>query len=381
MQKKSKNKEIKNENTKKNIEDNELFLSHKTNSNYKKYTFHLFIYLILLIAFFGTGWFLVFKSITVSKGEIASYNEIGNADYSVYLKDNPFYEQEFLSSNLTYITKLIDSIKINFNYRIMLSEKVTTNISYDIIGKLKISSLDGQKLYEKDETLLSSGNLKKENTNIVEINDTVSVDYDKYNALASDFKNTLGIETNSVLYVYILINKQVTNNSQTINFKDGNNMNLSIPLGQRIINITSNNMEINNKKALTIKEKTVTRNTPILTIACGLVIFACGLALKIVQLLLIINNKGNKYDKYITKILNQYDRLIVKTNSKPKLEGINILKISNFQELLDARDNLKKPIMYYIVSPHEKSCFYILSDNNCYIMVLKSEDIENGTIK
>ena len=51
------------------------------------------------------------------------------------------------------------------------------------------------------------------------------------------------------------------------------------------------------------------------------------------------------------------------------------MKIDSFEELLDVRDNLHLPIMYYDVIKHQKAIFYILHDSNIYIYTLKEIDL------
>lgn len=67
----------------------------------------------------------------------------------------------------------------------------------------------------------------------------------------------------------------------------------------------------------------------------------------------------------------------METSTFPILENYNILKINNFNELIDVRDNLRLPIMYYEVVKHEKAHFYILHENNLYLYTLKNIDIKN----
>ena len=95
----------------------------------------------------------------------------------------------------------------------------------------------------------------------------------------------------------------------------------------------------------------------------------------------ILGKKKNKYDKYLSKILKEYDRLIVETSTYPKIEDYHLLKINSFDELLDVRDNLRLPIMYYSVTPHQKAHFYILQEKNLYVYTLKLVDLTKKKLK
>jgi len=81
------------------------------------------------------------------------------------------------------------------------------------------------------------------------------------------------------------------------------------------------------------------------------------------------------------KLLNEYDRLIVETITPPNLNKKNIIKINKFEELLDVRDNLKRPIIYHNLVKHHKAYFYVDSHPDFYLFVLKANDVEANNEK
>lgn len=83
------------------------------------------------------------------------------------------------------------------------------------------------------------------------------------------------------------------------------------------------------------------------------------------RLLNLSGKKKTPYQKYVNKILREYDRLIVETETKPGNKK-NIVKVNRFEELLDVRDNLKLPIKYYKVSDNE-CFFYIDHEDEIYL--------------
>ena len=80
----------------------------------------------------------------------------------------------------------------------------------------------------------------------------------------------------------------------------------------------------------------------------------------------------------ILRILNEYDRLIVENGTGPDTRDCQVIKISKFEELLDVRDNLKLPIMYYVVTKHTKCQFYIKHDDELYLLTIKAVDLEQA---
>ena len=55
---------------------------------------------------------LIVKSISFISEQQLSYIEKSKLDYRVYLKENDFYESEYLGKNMSYIASLIDFINI-----------------------------------------------------------------------------------------------------------------------------------------------------------------------------------------------------------------------------------------------------------------------------
>ena len=90
-----------------------------------------------------------------------------------------------------------------------------------------------------------------------------------------------------------------------------------------------------------------------------------------------MNNKNNKYEKKLKQILNTYDRVIVNINDDNILKnGNEISKVSSFYELVDVRDTIDKPILYYKINS-VKSEFYVQDTNLTYKYTMKKSDFDN----
>ena len=87
------------------------------------------------------------------------------------------------------------------------------------------------------------------------------------------------------------------------------------------------------------------------------------------------NKKISDYDKLINKILKEYDRLIVETTTFTKVKDYDILMIKNFDELVDVRDNLRLPIMFYRLKNNDVSHFYVLKDNHLYLYTINKKEM------
>ena len=330
-------------------------------------------FLLLLI-----GSYYIIKSINVLSVLNVNYREKSNLDYKVYLKNNEFYDSEYLGKGMSYVASLIDKITADFNYTFDIDKDSNINFDYDITAELVISDTNKNNVFLKKEyTLLQ--NTKEEMVNAKQhtINKTIDIDYDYYNTIANKFRISYGVETRSDLNIYLNIHEK---NSENNSFKLENKsvMALTIPLSQKSINITLDYKDIN-KTSEVIKNSQIIVNNYIYLIM-GIILLLIGIIelIYLINLLLLIKNKKTKYDKFIAKILNEYDRLIVETTTGPNTQDKNIIKINKFEELLDVRDNLKLPIKYFIISKHQKCQFYIDHEEEIYILTIKEVDIEDN---
>ena len=330
-------------------------------------------FLLLLI-----GSYYIIKSINVLSVLNVNYREKSNLDYKVYLKNNEFYDSEYLGKGMSYVASLIDKITADFNYTFDIDKESNINFDYDITAELVISDTNKNNVFLKKEyTLLQ--NTKEEMVNAKQhtINKTIDIDYDYYNTIANKFRISYGVETRSDLNIYLNIHEK---NSENNSFKLENKsvMALTIPLSQKSINITLDYKDIN-KTSEVIKNSQIIVNNYIYLIM-GILLLLIGIIelIYLINLLLLIKKKKTKYDKFIAKILNEYDRLIVETTTGPNTQDKNIIKINKFEELLDVRDNLKLPIKYFIISKHQKCQFYIDHEEEIYILTIKEVDIEDN---
>ena len=132
--------------------------------------------------------------------------------------------------------------------------------------------------------------------------------------------------------------------------------------------------EINSNSSVVSEREISISNILYIVISVLLLVFSLYFILKFIRLLEKNIPKKNKFDKYVEKLLREYDRLIVESHTIIDFDNYEIIKVNNFNELLDVRDNLKVPINYFVVIPHQKAYFYIVS-TNVYLYVVKEVDL------
>ena len=85
----------------------------------------------------------------------------------------------------------------------------------------------------------------------------------------------------------------------------------------------------------------------------------------------LMNRINTKYTSKVKEILIKYDDIIVEANGLPSLKNYYVIKVKNFSEMLDAYNNIGKPINHY--QEKNKSTFTIINDKVIYVYVLKDK--------
>ena len=328
----------------------------------------------IFLVSFSLCLYVATKTIQYTESKVVNYNENNGINYKVYVKPNEFYDTEYLGENMIYVASLIDKIDIDFSYLFKIDEIFDVDFDYRILGDLIISNSTGSTNYfTKQYVLLDTQNKEMVNTNTLAINESIDIDYDYYNSLASSFNSSYGVETNSYLKVYLEVDKK--SKDDTLNIQDKTESSIIIPLSERSIEIKFDSQDTAlMKKAIADKEMIF--NYKVLILEIVLFIISAIYISKIIKLLALVFKKKSVYDKFLSKILKEYDRLIVETTTGIDYKNSSIIKIDKFNELLDVRDNLKLPIMYYNIVSHQKCYFYIKNDTDVYLLQLKASDME-----
>lgn len=345
-------------------------------TKYYSYEFRVIMRLIFFIISLLIGLFLVIMSFRYDNSKSINYKEQSNVDYKVYLKDNDYYDVDYLGKDKLYIASIIDKINIDFDYNFFIDENVDLNFDYSIVGNLLIQNESGTETYfEKEYELEELTKSKINNSKNYELNKSVSVDYDYYNNLANNFKNDFKLNTSSKLVVYLKINKHGNN---YVNLNNNSLMSVEIPLSQQAVNIKLDYKAINEDSKLIKSSHVSVGNMAFVFVGLIFIIISIINLLRLIKLLnKILPHKG-KYQRYLNKLLTEYDRVIVNSSQMPDLsDESKIEKIQEFKELLDLRDMLKLPIKYYALSD-EKSYFYLynINEDKTYLHVVKKIDIE-----
>lgn len=344
---------------------------------YVGYIGRLIINLFIFIIASCISLYFIFSSFSIIKAHIVTYQESSDIDYRVYLKENNFYDKEYLEKNMSYISTLIDKVNATFIYNFDINENTNIDFNYNIVGKLIIMDSTGKNnFYQKDYTLLESKKAAMDDDRHYSINENLDIDYSYYNSIANDFRNKFGVSTTSNFIVTLKVIGTSSNND--LNIDSGKEVSLTIPLSQREVNIKLETDTLNNNHSI-VKDShlEITNNLYLIIALISLVLSIISL-IKLIKKIIIISPSKSNYDKHISKILKEYDRFIANTTTGP-IVGVSdkVIEINDFQELLDVRDSLKVPINYYNIVNHQKCLFYLHKDNLIYEYYVKANKLND----
>lgn len=342
---------------------------------YLSFKSRVVFYSLLLFMALVLGILFTIRSFSFKAGDFINYEEKSNVDYKVYLKENNFYDEDYLGKDMAYVASLIDYIDTNFVYNFNIDKKSNVDFTYDAVGVLTIADATGNNVFfEKEYSLLDSNKESITNDSSFIVNKNIKIDYNYYNALANQFKTSYGIDTTSTLTIYFRVKEDGDNNTYNIN--NNSTMSLVIPLSQKAVNIKLDYNEVNQNNKVLNDSLVLVNNYLYIVLGLVFVVMSIISSIKLLRLLKLLSSKKNVYDKYINKILREYDRLIIETSSAPRIEESKVIKVNKFEELLDARDNLKLPIKYFVVTKHQKCYFYINHNEELYLLTIKKVDLE-----
>lgn len=330
----------------------------------------------LIVIVFSILGFILTKIGKHNYNEIKiKYQETSDVNYKVYLKKNDFFEEEYLEMNKTYITSLIDKIEINFKYNLDIDDFITTDYTYYIKGIISANKVNGEEgsYWEKAYILTDKITNNIENTNSIEIDNTIMIDYQQYNDILNSFKKEYGLAMNGNLKIILVIKNNINTKKIDRNIVKDSNIELNIPLTSLTIEVPIEIEGISNE-GLLLNDIIYKDNIGyIISKILGYFFFMIAIIslIYLIYLTIIRIKQESIYYKNLRKILKVYDSILVEVNTIPKLNKFNIISVKNFEELIDAHSEVRRPINF--IYQKEGVKFLLISENIIWIYELKRE--------
>ena len=314
-----------------------------------------------------------------NKKQYITYQDSSNIIYQVSLKENNFFENDFLENDKQYISALVKKIDANFNYNIQIAAKeIEYKYKYKIVAEVEVKEKNTNNiLYNKEEILLEETE-KKSNNIQLNINENISIDYNKHNDLIKRFIEAYKLDnTESNLHVkmYVDVAGNCENYSESIS--KSTMMSVVIPLTTKTISIdtTDNLIDAANK---VLKCKTPNENNKyLLMFAIIFVSFAVIIIILMIRYIIKTRTAESIYEKELKKILNNYGTYIQMLGNDFYFKDYHMVKVDSFNDMLEIRDTIRQPIL--MRENQEKTGAYFIipsSTKLLYIYRLKVSDIE-----
>ena len=338
---------------------------------------------LILIGSFLCVFLLVFF-LSLKKSEILNsplplfYEESGRTNYRVCLKDNNDYPKKCLDPGMTYIASLIDFLDVDFNYNFNIDEEVNTEYSYYISAEVKVfERKDASKIiYEQEVKLVDPQTLSANETKEFNISQNIKLNYDVYNDLVRAFKTNHNVVADShiVLKLYV----ETTNSNEKIikPIRTSNVMSVTIPLTESQIEVALSHKSINNRIEYGLSDKKEV-NYAFLALAVVSGLTSAGLLVMFAYVLIKSTSKKTLYEKYIARILRQYDDIVTEAVTLIDEDAYEIYDIKTFEELKNICDRLDKPIIFtegVLKSEVVRTWFSIIDNDILYRYVVRSDE-------
>ncbi|MBR3116309.1 MAG: DUF5305 domain-containing protein [Bacilli bacterium] len=302
-----------------------------------------------------------------------NYDENASVGYKVYLNNNNYYDKEYLEEGMQYISGIIRSVDIKYDYNIDYSDKLDSTVINTVNAKVKVVDVTNNEkiIYENEEELKNDKQTKK-NTDKLTVDQTISIDYQKYNNFANEFKSKYGIPADCKLIVTFTTSQK--NSTGTIeDITRSKVMTVEIPLSEQMITINKSS-DSNEKSAYIATTAKTFANHAMFVAAIALFVGTAIFAALAVYFIIKKTKLTSEYDRRINKLLKQYDAYITESTNIIGLKPDAIF-VKSFKELLDVRNNIEKAIVYNKVTD-DISRFIIVDGKQEYCYEISREEFK-----
>ncbi len=352
-------------------------INYDKTSLYFGYSIRISILIVLFTLLIVICGLLMHSLINYKEEDNINYIEIGKTTCSAILKENEFYQTNILKEkkDIKFLSSLTESLEIDYDYKIHFDKEIKGNYTTKVIGELSIYNPNTKSNYYIETYELTKEETHQFQDTKVTYNEKVIVDYNKYNKLVNDFKNKYSKDSNAKIKVYLLVQGEIAPLEFTETKKIESKVPITISLGNKEIRINKTYVENINK--IEFKKQNASIYGIILEILIIILIVVIIIVfIKLNKLLSKLQPKESYYDKELKRILREYDNIIVNVSILPEKEKYKKVVINSFEELLDLKNNLKEPIRYIEISPHNKSYFFIKHNDELFIYTLKNTSKE-----
>lgn len=292
----------------------------------------------------------------------------------INLKENKYIKENEIADEQTYISDLISSIDMNFDYNYTGSKQVPTKYNYKLEAVISATYSTNNKTYDilnKTETLKESKEIEIDGESF-EINEITSVNYSKYHEMIKGFKQDMGISANSCLYIRLTVNTIANVDSEEV--KNQYVYDYKITLGDKVAIITYNT-EDEKSDAIRYEEAgQESRSISVKDVIISIIVMAIGILLLrvILKRTEVLKTIKNEFKLELNRIMRSCESKLVEIEDLKQVDLATATRVKDISQLLKLSDEALVPIYCYIKEEPEQEAYFIVTKyEKSYIFILR----------
>lgn len=323
--------------------------------------------ILFLITIISISVIVLIETFIIPDGDLYIYNTSQNVDYNVYVIPNEFINSTVIPKNNVYLQQIINYINVTFQYEYYASQKVNLDYIYNIKATLMIDySTTNQNILKKEEYIIKDKTLTLDNSNKINVSETLNIDYQKYKNEALKFKEAFQIPVKAYIKLDFDIKTGIQIKPENQKVYEESNQELIIDLSQPVLKIEENKSQDLQKY---IDEKG-NYNNYIMFIFIFIIVVTFIYTLKTISKYS-IETKG-KYKLELNRLLRKYPEIIVELKEEIAIEVKYNVEVKDFYQLLNIEEEIREPILLY-EKDEKKAIFCIIADDIKYIYILEDK--------
>lgn len=339
------------------------------NKFYFGYKCRVALLMVIIIICFSFGFFFIYNSLNTTRTEDVQYIENADATYKICVQSDDPYLTNCIDYNDELSMSNTKSLKINLSYLAKLEKASELNLVYHVMAINRIyDKFDSSKiLYENKDIVIADTPIEFNNELIADVDKDYTIDLKKYNDFVLDYQTKYPFSSEAALEIVTFI----TEGTKT--YEIGS---INVPLGVDKLTVYKNYIKQEVKTAKVSLRDWTNKSTWYIILGSVLILLSIFALVYLTKLVLATLDKKSKYEKAVMDILTTYDRIIVEARDGYESNIVKkVIKVPNFDELLDAREVLNKPIIYSRIN-NVKCEFIVEDEDKLYKYVLKEVDVE-----
>lgn len=325
--------------------------------------------IVFIFVLFAWSCILIFQALNFGKKEIVTYSETSKVKYNVCVIGEDYFSNNCLDEGREYISSIVDKVTANFKYNVDFSTDINYDLSYHVAAVTRVydSSNNKKILYENEDLLIRKTEITGNNKHI-SLDKDIDIDFKERNDFVIGYKNKFALSSSASIEIILYLDEP--NETRKVS-------SILIPLGNQTFGVTTHSIS-NEDKSVEIDNNIWNQyNTTCAIVGSLLIIVALLILFRLTRLVLKVTSNRNEYQTKLETILRNYDRIIViARNGFVTTREKAITKVDNFDELLDAKNALNKPIIYSRINS-VKSEFIVEDDDRIYKYVMKESDFSD----